>query len=426
MIDSLMAMLFVVGYLAIAFEHRLHINKTAAAILTGVFLWALYSMKEFGQQGIYQYADAVVKELHKHLPDIAQIIIFLLGAMAIVALIETYGGFKIITDFIRTKNKRKLLWIIAFITFFLSSVLDNLTATIVMISLLRRLIHEREDRLIFASVIVIAANAGGAWTPIGDVTTTMLWIGGRITTAKIMKSLFLPSAISVIFPLIYFTFLIKKGEATLPPHHESTALERGGKQVFFLGIGSLIFVPVFRALTDLPPFMGILLGLGLLWVFTDLLHYEKDHLKIPHILTKLDYTSILFFLGILLAVAALESVGILTRLAASMDASLKNKDLIVTLLGILSSVVDNVPLTAATMGMYPLSVYPVDSKIWEMLAFSVGTGGSLLIIGSAAGVVAMGMEKINFFWYLKKITLPAFIGYLLGIFAYIAIYSMLS
>ncbi len=424
MIEFLMITVFVLGYLAITLEHRLHINKAAIAILTGVFLWALYSIREFCRCGAYEYINVVVEKLNGHLHDIAQIIIFLLGAMTIVALIEMYGGFKIITDFIRTKERRKLLWVVSFITFFLSSVLDNLTTAIVMVSLLRRLVPEREDRLIFASLIIIAANAGGAWTPIGDVTTTMLWIGGQVTTAKIMKSLFLPSLISLVVPLVYFSFLVKKGEIIPALHQEEVPLESGAKRVFFLGIGSLIFVPVFRAFTNLPPFMGVLLGLGILWVLTDLINHRKDHLKVPHVLTKVDFSSILFFLGILLAVAALESVGILEKLAAGMDTYLKNKDLIVTLMGIVSSIIDNVPLTAAAIGMYPLNLYPADSKLWEMLAYSVGTGGSLLIIGSAAGVVVMGMEKVNFFWYLRKMTWPALIGYLMGIFIYLILYRV--
>jgi Na+/H+ antiporter NhaD/arsenite permease-like protein len=423
MIEFFMMTVFVTGYLAMTLEHRIHINKAAVAILTGVFLWALYSMREFYRCGIHEYINVVVEKLNGHLHDIAQILIFLLGAMTIVALIETYGGFKVITDFIKTKDKRKLLWVVSLITFFLSSILDNLTTAIVMVSLLRRLVPEREDRLIFASLIIIAANAGGAWTPIGDVTTTMLWIGGQVTTAKIMKFLFLPSLISLIVPLIYFSFLVKKGETVPASHQEDVLLEPGAKRVFFLGIGSLIFVPIFRALTNLPPFMGVLLGLGIMWVITDLINHQKDHLKVPHVLTKVDFSSILFFLGILLAVAALESVGILGKLAAGMDTHLKNKDLIVTLMGLVSSIIDNVPLTAAAIGMYPLSANPVDSKLWEMLAFSVGTGGSLLIIGSAAGVVVMGMEKVNFFWYLRKITWPAFIGYLMGIFIYLIIYA---
>ncbi len=426
MIEILMSIVFVIGYLTITLEHQLRVNKAATALLMAVFLWTLYSIEEFCRYGVHQDISVVVQKLNEHLHGISQILIFLIGAMTIVALIESHGGFKIVTDFIRTREKRKLLWVISFITFFLSSVLDNLTTAIVMVSLLRRLVHDREDRLIFAGIIIIAANAGGAWTPIGDVTTTMLWIGGRVTTGRIMERLFIPSLISLIVPLLYFSFLMQKKEILNTSDKEQVVLESGAKTIFFLGIGSLMFVPVFRALTDLPPFMGILLGLGIMWVFTDLLNHRNDHLKVHHILTKIDFSSVLFFLGILLAVAALESVGILEKLAVGMDAYLKNKDLIVTVMGIISSVIDNVPLTAAAMGMYPLQAYPVDSKLWEMLAYSVGTGGSLLIIGSAAGVVVMGMEKVNFFWYLRKVTLPAFIGYLLGILIYLVMYRMVG
>ena len=348
-----------------------------------------------------------------------------MGAMTIVELIDSHGGFKIITDFIRTKDKRKLLWAISIFTFLLSSVLDNLTTSIVMVSLLRRLVPDRDDRMIFAGMVIIAANAGGAWSPIGDVTTTMLWIGGQVTAGKLMELLIIPSLVSLVVPLLYFSFSIKQG--VYPDSSQSTdsPAQYGAKRVFSLGIGSLIFVPIFRAVTNLPPFMGILLGLGIMWVLTDLIHQERDDLKVPRILTRIDFSSILFFLGILLAVAALETAGILGSLALRMDNYFNNKDIIVTVMGLLSAIIDNVPLTAATMGMYSLSSYPADSKLWEMIAYSVGTGGSILIIGSAAGVVVMGMEKISFGWYLKKVSLPVLIGYLLGIGSFLMIYHVI-
>ncbi|MBF0594574.1 MAG: sodium:proton antiporter NhaD, partial [Candidatus Omnitrophica bacterium] len=312
------------------------------------------------------------------------------------------------------------------ITFFLSAVLDNLTTAIVMVSLLHRLIDDKEERMVFGSMIIIAANAGGAWSPIGDVTTTMLWIGGRISSLRIMETLFIPSLISMVVPLAWFAAVMKKGPEIAVARPAETATP-GMKRVFFLGLGALIFVPVFKGLTGLPPFVGILLGLGLLWLVTDMTHgEEREHLKVPQALHKIDMSSILFFLGILLAVAALETAGVLKSLAGWMDMYFGNKDIIATALGILSAIVDNVPLTAATMGMYDVVKYPMDSKIWELLAFSVGTGGSILIIGSAAGVVVMGMERINFLWYLKKISLPALIGYLAGIGAYLLIYRLVG
>ncbi len=423
MFDTLIIVVFVLGYLAIALEHKIGINKAATALLIGIFCWLLVMAKSCYQGNILSGSADVLQSLSHHLQDISQLLIFLIGAMTIVQLMESHEGFKIITDFIKTRDKRKLLWVIAFITFFLSSVLDNMTTSIVMVSLLRRLIDDKEDRMIFASMVIIAANAGGAWTPIGDVTTTMLWIGERISTGRIMVRLFIPSMVSMLIPLAYFSSLMKKRLVSAPMEQGKKLEVYATKRIFYLGIGSLIFVPIFRALTNLPPFAGMILGLGVMWVVTDLIHQKREHLRVPHILPKIDLASVLFFLGILLAVAALATAGLLTHLAAWMDNYFRNKDIIATIIGLLSSIVDNVPLTAATMGMYSLNLYPMDSKIWELLAYSVGTGGSILIIGSAAGVVTMGMEKINFTWYLKKISLPALIGYLAGIFSYLAIYK---
>jgi len=417
----LMVLTFAIGYIAISLENKIKVNKAAIALLVAVFCWIFNFIEHFPAD------EASLHRLIEHLGEISQVIFFLMGAMTIVELIDSHGGFKIITGFIRTRDKRKLLWVVSIITFFLSSVLDNLTTSIVMVSLLRRLVHDRDDRMIFAGMVIIAANAGGAWSPIGDVTTTMLWIGGQVTTGELIKLLIVPSLVSLFIPLLYFSFSIKQGAYPDSSHNTDSPAQHGAKRVFFLGIGSLIFVPVFRAVTNLPPFMGVLLGLGIMWVLTDLIHYQKrDHLKVPSILTRIDFSSVLFFLGILLAVAALETAGILGSLALRMDHYFNNKDVIATVLGLLSAIIDNVPLAAATMGMYPLSSYPADSKLWEMIAYSVGTGGSILIIGSAAGVVVMGMEKISFGWYLKKVSLPVLIGYFLGIGSFLLIYRVIN
>jgi len=387
--------------------------------LMAVVCWVLLMLK--GKASIM----ATGESLGAHLQEIAQIVFFLMGAMTIVKLIDAHNGFKVITDFIKTRNTRALLWVISIITFLLSSVLDNLTTAIVMLALVQRLINDKQDRLIFASMIIIAANAGGAWTPIGDVTTTMLWIGGRITSLNIMQRLFIPSLVSLLVPLTYFSFSIKKNARTDWTDKDTTP-EYGAKILFYTGVGVLIFVPVFRALTNLPPFMGVILGLGVMWIITDLLHREKEDLRMPHVLSKIDFSSILFFLGILLTISALDTAGILNKLAVGMEGYFHNKDIIGTLLGLGSAIVDNVPLTAATMGMYSLAQFPVDSKLWELLAFAVGTGGSILIIGSAAGVVVMGMEKITFTWYVRRVSIPALVGYFAGVISYLAMYQFLQ
>ena len=416
----LMVLTFAIGYIALSLENKIKVNKAAIALLVAVFCWIFNFIEHFPAD------EDSLHRLTEHLGEISEVIFFLMGAMTIVELIDSHGGFKIITGFIRTRDKSKLLWAVSIITFFLSSVLDNLTTSIVMVSLLRRLIPDKADRMIFASMVIIAANAGGAWSPIGDVTTTMLWIGGQVTAGKLMKLLIIPSLVSLFVPLLYFSFSIKQGAYPDLSHSTDSPAQYGAKRVFFLGIGSLIFVPIFRAVTNLPPFMGVLLGLGIMWVLTDLIHQKRDHLKVPSILTRIDFSSVLFFLGILLAVAALETAGILGSLALRMDNYFNNKDIIATVLGLLSAIIDNVPLTAATMGMYPLSSFPADSKLWEMIAYCVGTGGSILIIGSAAGVVVMGMEKISFGWYLKKISLPVLIGYFLGVGSFLLIYRVIN
>lgn len=410
------------GYIAIAFEHPININKSATALLTGVLCWTVYIL--MGSD-----SHIINEQLTEHIGELSGILFFLMGAMTLVELIDAHDGFDVITSRITTTNKKKLLWIICTITFFLSAVLDNLTTAIVMVSLLRKLIDNKEDRLLFIGMVIIAANAGGAWSPIGDVTTTMLWIGGQITAPNIMLKLLIPSIICLIVPLFILSFKLK-GSVTRPEIKENaspnptSSFERNA--VFFLGVGALVFVPVFKTITHLPPFMGVLFGLGVLWVVTEIIHSkkddeDKDSLSVLHALRKIDMSSILFFLGILIAISSLQSTGVLASLANYMNDSIGNLNIIVPAIGLLSAIVDNVPLVAASMGMYDITTYPTDSYIWEFLAYCAGTGGSILIIGSAAGVAAMGMEKIDFIWYLKKIAWLALVGYFAGAFAYMGI-----
>jgi Na+/H+ antiporter NhaD/arsenite permease-like protein len=407
----IIAIIFVVGYLAIAFEHPLKINKAASALLTGVICWAVYALSG---------GKLVSENLSQHLSEIAGILFFLLGSMVIVELIDAHDGFEIITERIRTTKKKKLVWIIGFITFFLSSVLNNLTTAIVMVSLVRKLIPSHKDRLMLAGLIVIAANAGGAWSPIGDVTTTMLWIGRQVTTGNIIVKTILPSLVCFVVPAFIISMQMKgfiERDESGKEKLLSTSHER--KTVFIIGLACLLFVPVFKTITHLPPYMGIIFGLGLMWALTEMVHSGKDEaekgsLSVNHALRKIDTPSILFFLGILLAVTALQSTGILTSLAGSLDRSIGNISIITIIIGFLSAIVDNVPLVAAAQGMYSLDQYPTDHFFWEFLAYCSGTGGSILIIGSAAGVAAMGMERIEFGWYLKKIAWLAILGYLAG------------
>ncbi|MBY0435954.1 MAG: sodium:proton antiporter NhaD [Cyclobacteriaceae bacterium] len=426
--DVIVILIFVVGYLAIALEHPIKINKTASALLTGVLCWTIYAMSS-------QDNEQVGHQLGEHLSQIASILFFLLGAMTIVELVDAYQGFSLITDRIQTKNPVKLLWLVCWVTFFLSAILDNLTTAIVMVSLIRKLIPAKDMRMFFAGMIVIAANAGGAWTPIGDVTTTMLWIGGQVSTVNIIKVLFIPSVLCMLVPLLYLTFTMKGslGEHPNPAHdnlgygHEKV---RGSSIMLFLGVGALIFVPIFKTITHLPPYIGMLLGLGVLWVVSELINPHADEtLRKPYTaagaLQRIDTSSVLFFLGILLAVGALESMTILHHFAQWLDHTVGSQSIIITLIGLLSAIVDNVPLVAASMGMYDLAIYPMDHFIWEYLAYCAGTGGSILIIGSAAGVAVMGMEKIDFIWYLKRISLIAMLGYFAGCGAYLLIYQLL-
>lgn len=427
--EAVIIIVFVIGYLAIALEHPIKINKTASALLTGVFCWTLYALSSSN-------VEEVGHHLNEHLSGTSQILFFLMGAMTIVELVDAYQGFRLITDRIQTRNAVKLLWLICWVTFFLSSVLDNLTTSIVMVSLIRKLIPNKDMRMFFAGMIVIAANAGGAWTPIGDVTTTMLWIGGQISTANIMTILFVPSVMCMLVPLVYLTFTMKGSLGEAPPAENgdpggyTKEKVRGSSVMLALGIGALIFVPIFKTLTHMPPYIGMLLGLGVLWVVSEMINPHADEaLRKPYTaagaLQRIDTSSVLFFLGILLAVGALESMNILHQFATWLDNSVGSQSIIVTLIGLMSAVIDNVPLVAASMGMYSLEMYPMDHFIWEYLAYCAGTGGSILIIGSAAGVAVMGMEKIDFIWYLKRISLIAMLGYFAGCGAYLLIYQMI-
>lgn len=446
---------FIIGYLAIALEHSIKINKTASALLTGVFCWTLLvlsppletvtnsthfadylakasidlgdRLKSLQHQELFQ--GFVVFELSHHLAKISEILFFLMGAMTIVELIDSHHGFRIITDRIRTRNPKRLLWVVCWITFFLSAVLDNLTTSIVMVSLIRKLVPNKKMRMFFAGMIIIAANAGGAWTPIGDVTTTMLWIGGQITTINIMQTLLIPSMACMLAPLIYLNFIMKGelGEVSAPKAAHQHDGGRGRLMLFF-GIGALITVPIFKTYTHLPPYVGMLAGLGILWVVSEVTHPDLDEARKKHFsaagaLARIDVPSVLFFLGILLAVGALESMQTLNHFADFLASAIGDNRIIISLIGVLSALVDNVPLVAASMGMYSLDVYPPNHMIWEYLAYCAGTGGSILIIGSAAGVAVMGMEKIDFIWYLKKISVIALIGYAAGAATYLLLYS---
>lgn len=480
---TLLIAVFVLGYAAIAFEHPLKVNKTASALLTAVCMWTIYilfsnslvdvnwtSFTEFLRKEKITEVTSEVKthfvghELSHALGSIAEILFFLLGAMTIVELIDSHQGFKVITNRITTTDSRKLLWIISIITFFLSAALDNLTTSIVMVSLLRKLIHNQEQRKFFAGLVIIAANAGGAWSPIGDVTTTMLWIGGQITSGNIMITLLLPSLVCLLVPLIYLSFKMK-GNVERAAFDNQAAIGaeqvKGSKLMLFVGLGALLFVPIFKTITHLPPYMGMLLGLGVIWVVSELLHADKDEearkpYSAIHALSKIDTSSVLFFLGILIAIHVLESTTVLSQAALWMDQTIHDTNVIAIAIGLLSSVVDNVPLVAASMGMYPLATanvnpeafqyamenkelvehgmvvfqgtkyYLADAKIWEFIAYTAGTGGSCLIIGSAAGVAVMGMEKIDFIWYMKRISLLALLGFFAGALTYMAVYPIFA
>ena len=425
--------LFVIGYLCIALESVLEINKAAIALLMCVGCWTLLML---GVQGFFpEVTDGVSYvsgRIQHHLGDAGETLFFLMGAMTIVEIVDSNGGFNFVRDMMKTRSKRKLMWRVAFMTFFLSAILDNLTTSIVMIMVLRKLVQSREERLIYAGLIIISANSGGAFSPIGDVTTIMLWIKGVITTQGVLTEIFVPSLVSMVIPAAILSLSLKgkfDKEQNLKCNEVTAFTKNQRKIIFLLGVGGLIFVPIFKTLTHLPPFMGILLVLGVLWTVTEVFHRQLEQneddtmaKRVSDLLSKIDLSTIMFFLGILMAVAVLQEIGILTAMGEGLsEAFAGNYYLINGIIGVLSSIVDNVPLVAGCMGMYPVAVdgaMAIDGIFWQLLAYCAGVGGSMLIIGSAAGVVVMGLEKITFGWYLKKMTWIAFVGYLAGIGCY--------
>lgn len=428
-----MILLFVIGYAFIAMEHKIKIDKAAIALLMCGAIWTIFSL--------LGHDENITHELIDHLGDTCEILVFLIGAMTIVDLIDSHGGFGVITDHITTHNKHKLLWLLALITFFMSAALDNMTTTIIMVMLLRRIIANRKERWLFASVIVIAANSGGTWSPIGDVTTIMLWMRGNVTSGALMGSLFLPALTSTVIPTaITAQYIARKSTTPMAATASESRLPKGvgprlSKFILVVGILSLLFVPVFKSITHLPPYMGMMISLGVMWVLTEIIYDKKRGIeesiknRVSKVLKHIDMPTILFFLGILMSVAALQSAGVLTDVAQFLDRNIHEVFTITGIIGVLSSVIDNVPLVAACMGMYPvadaaavassidpsyLQSFVQDGLFWHLLAYCAGVGGSILIIGSAAGVVAMGLEKITFSWYFKRIALLAVAGYFGG------------
>lgn len=424
---------FVVGYICIATESLLKINKAAIALLMCVACWTLLMTApgsfypSVAPDGLLGHISEVIEH---HLGDAAGTLFFLMGAMTIVEIVDSNGGFNFVRDALKTRSKRKLMWRVAFMTFFLSAILDNLTTSIVMIMVLRKLVQSRGDRLIYAALIVISANSGGAFSPIGDVTTIMLWIKGVITTQGVLTEIFIPSLVSMVIPAFILQYSLSgkfDKSQNLPAADVSQFTKRQRDIIFWLGVGGLVFVPIFKTITHLPPFMGILLVLGVLWTVTEIFHHntsEDDTMakRVSDLLSRIDLSTIMFFLGILMAVAVLQEIGVLTRLGEGLNETFNGNHYLVTgIIGVLSSIVDNVPLVAGCMGMYPVQPVgdmAVDGIFWQLLAYCAGVGGSMLIIGSAAGVVVMGLEKITFGWYMKKITWIAFVGYLAGILCY--------
>jgi Na+/H+ antiporter NhaD/arsenite permease-like protein len=453
-ITIIIVVLFLLGYTLIALEHPLDIDKTASALMTGTLTWAIFAIAviyggyqvdfegTFSQLGIlydtaFDGAHNVESLLGHFLIEISYILFFLMGAMTIVELIDMHDGFNLITNRINSSNKSKVLWTVSILAFFLSAALDNLTTALVMISLLRKMIPDREVRLYYAGMVVISANAGGAWSPIGDITTTMLWIGEQITVIPIIVDIFLPSLVCMLVPLFILSrSSIMKGDfdgGEVKTTYKTTPFERWF--ILILGVGCLLFVPIFKTITHLPPYMGMLFGLSVLWMTTEFIHKaktyeEKSQYSVLRALTKIDTPSILFFLGILTAVACLESIGVLHELAHWLEVTVANNTLVVMIIGVLSAIVDNVPLVAASMGMYPIDPagsgtdFVQDGFFWQFLAYCAGTGGSMLIIGSAAGVAIMGIERIDFIWYFKKFFLLAFVGYIAGALVYLGYYSL--
>ncbi len=422
--------IFLIGYAAVAFENVIKINKTATALLLGMFCWTVYIIyaKDVAE------ANHIKEQMAHHFTEIAEILFFLIAAMTIVELVDAHEGFNVITKRITTQKAQNLLWVIVFITFFMSAVLDNLTTAIVMVSLLRKLVSDREKRLIYACVVIIAANAGGAWSPIGDVSTTLLWTKGQVSTLTLMLTTFLPSLVSVLIPTIYFSFQMKGDlpkKKMLLQEEESSSSSFEGLLMFCMGVGTLVFIPIFKTLTGYQPYVGAMLGLGIIWAVSERLHYNKRDedrrmLSVAHALTKVDTVSVLFFMGILLSIACLEATGILESFAGFINSKVSDLDIVVVSVGLISAIIDNASLVKAMQGMYPLAAHPIDSKMWEFLAYCAGTGGSIFIIGSAAGVAVMGMEKVESGWFLKKISLITLVGYLAGAATYLLIYSLLN
>ncbi len=460
---------FVIGYIVIVFEHPLRLDKTVPALLMGALCWALLSLgfndgtlevintegdifnmfnslsgeaMEVGHAGEHHLAEeGFVGTLLHHLGKTAEILIFLIGAMTIVEIIDLHRGFDILKGWVNTRSKKRLLWIVGVLGFILSAIIDNLTATIVLVTLLRKLIPDKEQRIWYVGLIVIAANAGGAWSPIGDVTTTMLWIGKRVSTAGLMEFLIVPSLLCFVVPFLIATFLKPfQGNISIPAEGEEVEEERllSSKTMLFLGLGMIVFVPIFKTITHLPPYIGMMLSLGIVWLVSEYIHPEEDFTEerkakysAHNALSRIEMSSILFFLGILMAVAALESVvvngvGALRAVAESLQSIIPNEDVVIIILGFLSAIIDNVPLVAASMGMYDLIDHPIDHRLWHFIAYCAGTGGSMLIIGSAAGVAAMGMERIDFIWYFKKIAWLALIGFIVGAAAFLVIENLFN
>ncbi len=425
-----LSLIFLLSYTAIALEHPLHVNKTATALIGAGLLWTIYVLFSGGD-----IHTMVHDELGHTLIEVGQIVFFLMGAMTIVELIDIHNGFDIITSRIKTRKTSTLLIQLGVATFFLSAVLDNLATTIVMCSLLKKILGKKEDRLLFAGLVVITANAGGAWSPIGDVTTTMLWVADKISAVTVIYQVFIPSVVAAVVPLAFVSNSVRgqiveapKTDVGVARHAQTSESERN--IIFIAGIGVLVAVPVFKMITHLPPFLGVMFGLGFLWLTTDLLHKnksqkEKDQLGLAHALAKIDLSSIVFFIGILLAVATLEHSKILPTVAQWLADTLGSVELIIGLIGLMSSLVDNVPMVAASIKMFPMDVNPKDSFLWQFLAFCAGTGGSILIIGSAAGLAAMGIMRINFFWYVKKISLLALVGYISGAIIFVIQHKLL-
>ena len=450
-------LVFILGYLAIVFEHPLKLDKTVPALIMGALCWAItaiafnngwfsvidthehiYSLTStLSPSDLHHVEEGFTNVLLHHLGKTAEILVFLIGAMTIVEIIDLHRGFEVLKGWVKTKDKTKLLWIIGALAFILSAIIDNLTATIVLVTLLRKLVYTRNDRIWYASLIIIAANAGGAWSPIGDVTTTMLWIGKRVTTGGLIQHLVIPSIVCFVVPFVAASFMKPfKGQIEMADNEDKVA-ERllSSRTMLYLGLGGIVFVPFFKTMTHLPPYVGMMLSVGVVWLVSEYIHPEEDfteerrHVYSAHqALSRIEMSSILFFLGILMAVAAIESVvvggvGMLRYAAQGLEDAIPNQDVVVMLLGVGSAIIDNVPLVAASMGMYTAEI---DSKLWHFIAYAAGTGGSMLIIGSAAGVAAMGMEKIDFIWYFKKVTWLAFIGFIAGAAAFLGMMNLVG